>query len=982
VHASFSLRQRATAWREVLARPARFARHAALGAGGLGCALLARHGTSWTRAGAAAGVLVIVVVFVLGWWRDRRTVVDPRRLVQQVIRRTDRAIGEQALRLVRLMQRLTGELETAPAATGATGVTLATFQLDKLIEKASLEQVRSAARRRARTYRWVGALCALVALAVCVERMREIVEGMDVLAARQGRAPWPLYWTEQLRVQATPPAYLRQPGRLLFSGATSLLPIGTQLTLRARPLYADRQLLVTDGRQETPFVSDGEGGLVAHFEVTQDQVLTVAARFGDVLIVEPEALNIVALADEAPVVSLDGAPSTQQLRELSRLELRWWAQDDHGLRQVDLVLRSGNREERRVLGTYDDESARQRGGHVLMPSDRFLRALFLPAEISIEARDNDPVGGSKWGKSAVITIVPTAVGELEALRYLALIRARDRFVDAAAIGAEPLPARLPAEPSKPGSKAASRAERAAQKAAEKAAAADRLRRFDQALESAASNFEQALDESYGGLRVAPGLRNFALGRLRLLRALKGTLEQRARSVEDLALSLDGVLASLSSRDAQRVAKILGNVADEAMVGAQQAQSGESPTPGVERLDKAIYALHAGAEQLLSLGVLGNDLGSVALADLGRVSRARQASDYYHAELAARHLAERLHRPVPSFGAQGSGGGGVEAGQGQGSSEPQPGEGGQGQRPFDDLADQIAELARQHSGAVEQVDQTLSGAQQAENSAALREEAERRAKEIRDAVSDLPEPGSSPGTAEAAGSLARESGRGMAQELEGLKLEQAAESARRALSALSDARAKSEGHGYFQGQLDRARAVIEEHQRWLQEQLEAQRQQARERTRNLLQGPTQLENELANKAQELSRRGDDANSPLPGDVTERLRQAEQLMQQAARELGRGEGQAGLSLQREAQRLLESADQGKTSDSEQSQDDKQQQEAGDEDGNGRAGGFSGDVPKAEQQNKAEEFRKRVLRSLGDSSEGHLAPAVKRYAEGLLR
>ena len=36
--------------------------------------------------------------------------------------------------------------------------------------------------------------------------------------------------------------------------------------------------------------------------MTQDQVLTVAARFGDVLIVEPEALNIVALAYEAPVV--------------------------------------------------------------------------------------------------------------------------------------------------------------------------------------------------------------------------------------------------------------------------------------------------------------------------------------------------------------------------------------------------------------------------------------------------------------------------------------------------------------------------------------------------------------------------------------------------------------------------------------------------------------------------------------------------------
>jgi hypothetical protein len=968
VEASFSLRQRATAWREVLSRPARFARHAGLLTVALACALLARRGTSWTRAGAAAGVLAVVVLAGLGWWRERRAGFEPRRLVQQVIRRTDRALGEQALRLVRLMQRLTGELRVAPAPTSNQSLTLASFQFDKLIERASLDSVRGAARRRAKTYRWLGALCALVAIAIGVERMREIVEGVDVLWARDGRAPWPLFWTEQLRVQAQPPAYLRAPSRRLSSGASSMLPVGTQLTLRARPLYADRQLVVTDGVHETPFVSDGEGGLVAHFEVDHDLTLTVAARFGAVLIVEPDPISVVALADDAPVVSLDGAPSTQQLRELSRLELRWWAQDDHGLRQVDLVLRSGNREERRVLGTYDDESARQRGGHVLQVSDPFLRSLYLPAEISVEARDNDPVGGSKWGKSAAITILPTAVGELEALRYLALARARDAFVAAIAVASEPLP--------KPGETKAER------KAETKAAAGARQQRFDERLDTAASGFEQALGESYGGLRVPPGLRNYALGRLRLVRSQQGTIEQRGRGVEDLVLALDGLLMSLSNRDAQRVAKILGNVAEEAMVGAQQAQSGETPAPGLDRLDKAIYALHAGAEQLLSLGVLGNDLGSVALADLGRVSRARQASDLYHAELAARHLADRLHRPVPSFGASSSGG--VEAGQGE-SGEPQQGRGegeGQGQQEFDELARQIAELSHQHAAAVEQVDQTVTGAQQPPDAAELRQEAERRAKEIRDAVEDLPEPGNSPGTAEASGALARESARGMAHDLESLKLEQAADSARRALAALAEARAKSDGQGYFQGQLEHARATLEERQRWLQQQLEAQRQAQRERSRSLLQGPSQLEQELAGKAQELARRGEDRASPLPKEVTERLSQADQLMQQAARELARGEGEAGLNLQRAAQRLLESADQGKPDDPEETDKDGKPGQADGKEDASRGDGFHGDVPPAERQNKAEEFRRRVLRSLGDGSVGRLAPAVKRYAEGLLR
>lgn len=963
MQASFSLRQRATAWREVLSRPARFARYAGLGLVGVGCALLARRGTSWTRAGAAAGVLVVLLLAVLGWWFERHAGFEPGRVVRQVIRRTDRVLGEQALRLVRLMQRLTGELVTAPGSSNQ-GLTFATFQFDKLIEKASLERVRGAARRRAQLYRWVGAGCALVALAVGVWRSREIVEGVDVLWARGGRAPWPLFWAEQLRVQAQPPAYLRAPARRLLSGSAAMLPIGTQLTLRARPLYADRQLVVTDGVHETPFVSDGEGGLVAHYEVEQDRALTVAARFGDVLIAEPDPIQIVALADAAPVVSLDGAPATQQLRELSRLELRWWAQDDHGLRQVDLVLRSGNREERRVLGTYDDESARQRGGHVLSASDPFLRSLYLPAQISIEARDNDPVGGSKWGKSAIITLLPTAVGELEGLRYLALVRARDSFMEPIAVSAESLPP-------------------ASSKAAGKAAAAELQQRFNARLESAAQGFEQALEESYGGLRVAPGLRNFALGRLRVLRAEKGSLAERSRSVEDLVLGLDGVLMSLAQRDAQRVSKILGNVAEEAMVGAQQAQSGEAPAPGLDRLDKAIYALAAGAAQLLVLGSLGNDIGSVALADLGRVSRARANSDWYHAELAARHLAERLHRPRPSFGASSSGG--VEAGQ-SGSSEPQsgPGQGqgeGQGQKEFDELAQQITELARQHAAALEQVDQALSGARAPPDAAALREEAEQRAKEIRQAVQDLPEPGNSPGTPEAAAALARENARGMAHDLESMKFEQAADSARRALGALAEARAKGTGQSYFQGQLDGAKARVEEHLRWVQQQLEQQQKAARERARGLLQGPSALEDELAGKARDLAQRGDERASALPGEITDRLRQAEQLMQQAARELGRGEGEAGLARQREAQRLLEGADQGKPEDPDEGQEQQEGAQDGKNEGSGGAP-FGGDVPAAERQNKAEEFRRRVIRSLGEGPVGRLAPAVKRYAEGLLR
>jgi hypothetical protein len=41
----------------------------------------------------------------------------------------------------------------------------------------------------------------------------------------------------------------------------------------------------------------------------------------------------------------------------------------------------------------------------------------------------------------------------------------------------------------------------------------------------------------------------------------------------------------------------------------------------------------------------------------------------------------------------------------------------------------------------------------------------------------------------------------------------------------------------------------------------------------------------------------------------------------------------------------------------------------------------VPDAEDKSRAEEFRKRVLKNLAEGR-GQMAPAVKRYAEGLLR
>ncbi|HTV18979.1 MAG TPA: DUF4175 domain-containing protein [Polyangiaceae bacterium] len=948
MQATLSLRQRATIWQRAVQGPAGFARQAAWLGWMLGLGVVARFGTPLARAGALVGCLGAIVVAIGLWVARSRRASDARQLVRTVITPTDAGVGARAMRAATLVERLAAE--SGPEASQQ----LARFHLDKVVSSASLERVQRAASRRARMYRVVGVTLAAGIGVLGALGFRELLEGFDVLLAQDARAPVPMLWTERLKITAQPPAYLRVPSRRLLTGATSLLPKGTSLTLRARPLYEGRTLVVSDGTHEIPFVSDGEGGVVAHYDVDDDAQLVVAARFGEVLITEPELLHLVALEDEAPVVVLEDAPKTFKLSELERLELRWKAADDHGLTQIDLVLRSGTREERRTLGSYDDETSHLSGGHVLLPTDPFLRSLYLPATVSIEAKDNDPVGGSKWGRSQAFEIVPTAVGEPDAARYLALTRARDRFVDALALLEVPELGR--------GDDA----------------------RYATRMGDAVSGFEEAVNKSYGSLRVPAGLRSFALGRLRVLAARKGPPMGQASSLGDMILAVDGALASLSTRDAVRVAKLLADVAEEAMVGAAQARAVEGGQMGVERLDRALFALRAGAEQLTLLGTLGNDLGSVAVADMGRVQRARDARDFFHAELAARHLADRLRRPTPSFGASGGQSGGVEAGGGSGSGEPSPGGGGGGEpseaeRAFDQLARQISELTRDHASAVENVDQALSDARSGAGDESLRDDAERRAQGLREAVDGLPEPGRSPGSAEAAAALGREHARAMAYNLESLRLGDAVESGRRAVAALQEATNKPADDPRLAQQSEVARLAVEEQLAWVESQLEAARSAARERARSALSGPAALEEELAGNAANLARRGENEKTPLPSDATELLRQADQLMRQAARELSNGDGESGLELQRQAQRLLETIDHGKTSDDGTGEDGERKGKPDGDDG--RQPGFGGEVPEAAEQNKAEEFRRRVLESLGDGS-GRFAPAIKRYAEGLLR
>jgi hypothetical protein len=118
------------------------------------------------------------------------------------------------------------------------------------------------------------------------------------------------------------------------------------------------------------------------------------------------------------------------------------------------------------------------------------------------------------------------------------------------------------------------------------------------------------------------------------------------------------------------------------------------------------------------------------------------------------------------------------------------------------------------------------------------------------------------------------------------------------------------------------------------------------------------------------------------VAEALDRAEGLMREAARELANGRGERGAELQREAQRWLDQQDDEERGQSDKPQDDAPPPDDGDSSSDKGSMRQDAGVPGRDKNQRAEEFRQRVLKGLAKDKGGRLGPAVKRYAEGLLK
>ena len=900
---------------------------------------LARLGSVWARGCVIAAILLALGLGIFAWRRQLRTAQSLRLALKRILLPADATVGSRAMRAYGLTQRAEAGVLVGSAA-------LAREHFVRTVSRVPAAALLSSSARRARTWTIFGLAASFGALALALISPATVLEGLNILVARHGRAPVSMTWLTDVEISVQHPPYLRLDDRPLYYPMDAQLPEGSLLLVRGREVHAGRHLVLTDGIREAPFTPDGTGAVVGHWILDSSATLGVAARFGQVLIAEEHGLELLAIPDAVPEVRLQDAPKTLRLSEMDRLPLSYSASDDHGLRQIDLVLSSGGREDRRLLDQLDGHGRFQVGSYVLESRDRFIQESFLPVQVRVEARDNDERGGIHWGRSASITLLPGALGESEARRYQALRDSIGAFVDI--LGA--------VEQSRP----------------------ERIVVRSQ-VESARKRLLNVADDNYAGLEFGPGMRAFIKGQAELLgRDPVGTVARMNR-LKDVILALDVTAERLANRDAEHVSKRLGKVAAEIAIASRETRRVERYPDPKERLNGATFALGEGIQQLVKLGELGADLGGVATADVARLNLALAREDMTHAELIADHIAARLGRPNPSFGSAGHGG--VEAGTSP--IERIKEEASDADRKFDELAGELAELAEEHENQISEVEGALERAEAAVNADDRHGELASRAKALREAAKSLPRFGSDSNSAVGQAAIGREHAEAMADAMAQKSLDQALRQGKDALEAIKQSGRQSGADWLAPQALDVPLDVLKKELgkqlaflEALNERLELTR---RERARETLKDLAGRERELAQRATNLSARGRHSGASLPQSKLDSLNEASTLMQRAAEQLEISDGKAALRGQRNAQQLLEQSKVGRPAEELDAPPDRSAR-AGE--GGSKHLDSKGTVPEKDDGERAKAFRQRVLDGLRQQYGGRLAPAVKRYAEELLQ
>lgn len=202
------------------------------------------------------------------------------------------------------------------------------------------------------------------------------------------------------------PSYLRKPPQLLPDATDIEAPVGTTLELSFKPrLEVQESLLVLgDQRMRMNRVS---GRLTGRVVVRDSGRLDVQVRSAGQWYRDTVERQVVARADDAPIVEIHAPLDGAWVDPESSTPVRFRAQDDEGLAELTLVVRPlGGAASRRALWSADTgaEAPQQLEDAVglvpsalgVRPGDRF--------EVWLEARDGDAVSGPNQGESQHITL--------------------------------------------------------------------------------------------------------------------------------------------------------------------------------------------------------------------------------------------------------------------------------------------------------------------------------------------------------------------------------------------------------------------------------------------------------------------------------------------------------------------------------------------------------------------------------------------------
>jgi hypothetical protein len=907
---------------------------------------VARSGLGRDRVLAWVILGLLLLSLVVWSWASLRRYKTFSGVVSRTVGRVDAQASARLLGAADLARRLQDSPELGSEE-------LAQLHYQRLVERLPVSQVVERLEGDARRLLGLGFAFLILVASILLVRAWPTLEGIDLLLGAKREAPFTLPYVRGAIVTASPPAYLGGSRKAItLWGDSATLPQGSVVRVEARLALSGRELVLTDGERETRFESDGQGKVVAELSVPETLVLRIAARFGERYILDPFDYTVFAEVDQPPIVELASAPRTLPIADMGRLSLDYEVKDDHGIAEVELVVESGRREERKELVRPAKDSLEQRGVATLSHEHPLIRGAFLPVRVRVEARDENITSGVVWSKSQEITLLPRPLGQALADRYMALKAFRDRLVEFYDD------------------------ERKVQ-LAEAGLRSERLLGLKRGLET-------ALAELGDQLRDLPDKSEGALTFLEAEVEALGRSGADRLDPEHAILAVDALLTERSSTDAKRLGEDLASAVDEiavrAKVGATEARDGAV----TRELSDLIVLSRGGGKMLGLLGVLGRDLAGVADADFGRMERSLSEGALDRVERVAVHLAARLRRGKASFGArgeaaQGSGRGAVESGSPSDGASGADGPVSNTPEDFKNLERAADKLAQEHANQLSSLERLLDEARRAaRRDSASPDDRAKLAEKLREALSGLPEVGAVPGSARSEAAMGRAQGDSMADAIEGGDAERALERGRSALGAIERAARLAEQTGSTVSSEDLSAAA-----RGLGDALGAAEKMREEARRpapgsaERLQSKAALERRLADQTRELYERSGSGAARLPDKSQAALRRAEQWMRKGADALSQGEVGVGHELLERAQAELERAVPSSPRATA-GQESAAPAETENGDSQGQEYAKDGHVPDAEA-GLGRDFRERVQTGLSDKR-GRMGPAVRRYLERL--